>query len=55
MDKIKTGVTQKDTDPDSLDLGVDLDTGLGVVDAFFASFSMILVTEVSQSSSIWNL
>lgn len=28
-------------------LNLDLDSGLGVFDAFFASFSMILVSEVS--------
>lgn len=35
----------KFVDPDSLSLGVDSD-GLGVVDAFFASLSIILVSEV---------
>lgn len=48
MDKIKTGIVKEKKDLDSVNLVVDLDSGLGVVDAFFASFSMILVSEVSQ-------
>ena len=43
MDKLKA-VNEKN-DPDSY--GVDVDSGLGVFDAFFASLSMILVSEVS--------
>ncbi|GER51344.1 GDT1-like protein 3 [Striga asiatica] len=45
VDKIKTGLVTEKKDPDSLNLGVELDSGLGVFDAFFASFSMILVSE----------
>jgi hypothetical protein len=49
--KIDLGSLAKDSagdknDVDSLDLGVNLDSGLGILDAFFASFSMILVSEV---------
>lgn len=51
VDKIKHGVV-KIKDPDSVNLGVDLGSGLGVFDAFFASLSMILVSEVSKYS-IW--
>ena len=43
MDKLKA-VNEKN-DPDSY--GVDVDSGLGIFDAFFASLSMILVSEVS--------
>lgn len=47
MEKIKTGVNNNN-DPDSF--GLDLDSGLGVFDGFFASLSMILVSEVSRLS-----
>lgn len=47
VDKIKTAVVKGEKDLDSVNLGVDLDSGLGVFDAFFASLSMILVSEVS--------
>lgn len=33
-------------DADSIHLGINLDSGLGVFDAFFASLCMILVSEV---------
>lgn len=41
-----------DSDSIDLSLGVDSD-GLGVFDAFFASLSIILVSEVGQN--LWNL
>ncbi|KAL0403367.1 UNVERIFIED_CONTAM: GDT1-like protein 3 [Sesamum radiatum] len=44
-DKIKTGIAKEEKDLDLVDLGVNLDSGLGVFDAFFASLSMILVSE----------
>lgn len=47
VDKIRTAVVKGEKDLDSVNLGVDLDSGLGVFDAFFASLSMILVSEVS--------
>lgn len=47
MDKIKTGIVRDEKNPDSINVGVGLDSGLGIFDAFFASFSMILVSEVS--------
>ncbi|KAK4480180.1 hypothetical protein RD792_013242 [Penstemon davidsonii] len=52
VDKIKTGIVKKDEDPDSLNFGVNLDSGLGVFDAFFASFSMILVSEIGDETFI---
>ncbi|GFP90053.1 gdt1-like protein 3 [Phtheirospermum japonicum] len=52
MDKIKTGVAKDDQDFDSINLGVDLDSGLGVFDAFFASLSMILVSEIGDETFI---
>ncbi|PON45523.1 GDT1-like protein [Parasponia andersonii] len=39
-------------DNDSVDFGVNLDSGLGVFDAFFASFSMILVSEIGDETFI---
>lgn len=48
MDKVKTGVTKQNQDwTDSVNLGADSDSGLGLFDGFFASLSMILVSEVS--------
>ncbi|CAL1352912.1 unnamed protein product [Linum trigynum] len=41
-----------DIDISSVSLGVSLDTGLGVFDAFFASFSMILVSEIGDETFI---
>ncbi|KAL6516903.1 hypothetical protein OROHE_018191 [Orobanche hederae] len=52
VDKIKTGLVLEKKDPDSLNLGVDLDSGLGIFDAFFASFSMILVSEIGDETFI---
>lgn len=52
VDKLKTGVLQEENDPDSVGLGLDLDTGLGVFDAFIASLSMIIVSEVSGFASV---
>lgn len=48
MDKLKTGITGDGNDSGSVGLGVELDSGLGIFDAFFASFSMILVSEVGD-------
>ncbi|XP_047971737.1 GDT1-like protein 3 [Salvia hispanica] len=48
MDKLKA-VNEKN-DPDSY--GVDVDSGLGVFDAFFASLSMILVSEIGDETFI---
>ncbi|XP_062084181.1 GDT1-like protein 4 [Humulus lupulus] len=55
--KIDLGSLVKDAagdknDLDSLDLGVNLDSGLGIFDAFFASFSMILVSEIGDETFI---
>ncbi|KAI3470345.1 hypothetical protein Pfo_027008 [Paulownia fortunei] len=52
VDKIKTGVVKEEKDPDSVNLSVDLDSGLGVVDAFFASLSMIIVSEIGDETFI---
>nr|GMD31278.1 GDT1-like protein 3 [Ipomoea batatas]GMD34469.1 GDT1-like protein 3 [Ipomoea batatas] len=52
VDKLKTGVLQEENDPDSLGLGLDLDTGLGVFDAFIASLSMIIVSEIGDETFI---
>lgn len=43
MDRLKTNVIGDKIDPKAV---LNLDSGLGVVDAFVASFSMILVSEV---------
>ncbi|KAL3630905.1 hypothetical protein CASFOL_023889 [Castilleja foliolosa] len=52
VEKIKSGIISERKDPDYLNLGVELDSGLGVLDAFFASFSMILVTEIGDETFI---
>ncbi|KAL2482238.1 GDT1-like protein 3 [Forsythia ovata] len=52
VDKIKTGISIDENDPDSVNLGVELDSGLGVFDAFFASLSMILVSEIGDETFI---
>nr|GMD34482.1 GDT1-like protein 3 [Ipomoea batatas] len=52
VDKLKTGVLQEENDPDSVGLGLDLDTGLGVFDAFIASLSMIIVSEIGDETFI---
>ncbi|KAK4487954.1 hypothetical protein RD792_003692 [Penstemon davidsonii] len=52
VDKIKSGIVKEDKDPDSLNLAINLDTGLGVFDAFFASLSMILVSEIGDETFI---
>lgn len=44
--KIKTTIIETE-DPDSVDVGIEVNSGLGVLDAFFASLSMIIVSEVS--------
>ncbi|KAL1532863.1 GDT1-like protein 3 [Salvia divinorum] len=49
VDKIKTGIN-KENDPDSY--GVDVDSGLGIFDGFFASLSMILVSEIGDETFI---
>ncbi|KAL3523326.1 hypothetical protein ACH5RR_016160 [Cinchona calisaya] len=45
VNKLKTGITRDEGDSGFVGLGVELDSGLGIFDAFFASFSMILVIE----------
>ncbi|XP_031091621.1 GDT1-like protein 4 [Ipomoea triloba] len=52
VDKLKTGDLQEENDPDSVGLGLDLDTGLGVFDAFIASLSMIIVSEIGDETFI---
>ncbi|KAI3459148.1 hypothetical protein Pfo_015811 [Paulownia fortunei] len=52
VDKIKTGIVKEKKYPDSVNLGVELDSGLGVFDAFFASLSMILVSEIGDETFI---
>ncbi|CAI0438879.1 unnamed protein product [Linum tenue] len=45
-------IDRNDIDINSVSLGVTLDSGLGVFDAFFASFSMILVSEIGDETFI---
>ncbi|XP_073293429.1 GDT1-like protein 3 isoform X2 [Primulina huaijiensis] len=52
VDKIKTGIARNVKDPDSVNLGVALDSGLGLSDAFFASLSMIIVSEIGDETFI---
>ncbi|XP_051121420.1 GDT1-like protein 3 [Andrographis paniculata] len=51
VDKIKT-VVKEDNDPDAISLGVNVESGLGVFDAFIASLSMILVSEIGDETFI---
>ncbi|MCD7469446.1 hypothetical protein HAX54_008497 [Datura stramonium] len=51
VEKIKTGVVRGD-DPDSIDVGLDVDSNLGTLDALFASLSMILVSEIGDETFI---
>ncbi|CAI9090900.1 OLC1v1025780C1 [Oldenlandia corymbosa var. corymbosa] len=50
VDRLKTGITEDESG--SITLGVPLDSGLGLFDAFFASFSMILVSEIGDETFI---
>lgn len=52
VEKFKTGIVKEDKDPDAVTLGVDVDSGLGVFDAFIASLSMILVSEIGDETFI---
>lgn len=48
----KGDATNGKNDPGSVVLDLNLDSGLGVFDAFFASFSMILVSEIGDETFI---
>ncbi|KAL2526179.1 GDT1-like protein 3 [Abeliophyllum distichum] len=52
VEKIKTGIIRYEKNPDSNNVGVGLDSGLGIFDAFFASLSMILVSEMGDETFI---
>ncbi|KAL3520536.1 hypothetical protein ACH5RR_018685 [Cinchona calisaya] len=52
VDKLKTGITRDENDSGSIGIGVELDSGLGIFDALFASFSMILVSEIGDETFI---
>lgn len=52
MDKIKTGISKDGHGSDTVGLSVDVDSGLGVFDAFFASLSMIIVSEIGDETFI---
>lgn len=52
VEKLKTGVVRGD-DADSFEVGLNLNSNLGTLDAIFASLSMILVSEVSNSAVIF--
>ncbi|KAI5648948.1 hypothetical protein M9H77_34953 [Catharanthus roseus] len=52
MDKIKTGIVKDDTDSEVVGLAVELESGLGIFDAFFASLSMIIVSEIGDETFI---
>ncbi|PHT64977.1 GDT1-like protein 3 [Capsicum annuum] len=51
VEKLKTGVVRGD-DPDSFEVGLNLDSNLGTLDAIFASLSMILVSEIGDETFI---
>ena len=46
LQELDADTTGDKKDLDSIGLGLSLDSGLGVFDAFFASLSMIIVSEV---------
>ncbi|KAJ8528513.1 hypothetical protein K7X08_022205 [Anisodus acutangulus] len=52
VEKLKTGVVRGDNDLDFVDVALDLDSGHEIFDAFFASFSMILVSEIGDETFI---
>lgn len=52
VDNLKTGETHGENDPDSISLALNLDAGLGIFDALFASLSMILVSEIGDETFI---
>ncbi|KAL9682011.1 hypothetical protein QQ045_013804 [Rhodiola kirilowii] len=53
MEKVKNDVAKDDSDSEWGDSSLDLDSsGLGIFDALFASFSMILVTEIGDETFI---
>lgn len=52
VDNLKTGETHGENDPDSISLALNLDSGLGIFDALFASLSMILVSEIGDETFI---
>ncbi|KAF5745890.1 GDT1-like protein 3 [Tripterygium wilfordii] len=51
IDKSALGVRNKNN-VDSIDLSINLDHGLGIFDALFASFSMIMVSEIGDETFI---
>ncbi|CAH9109813.1 unnamed protein product [Cuscuta epithymum] len=53
VDNLKTGDGIQDkNDPEFVSVAVNLDTGLGIFDALFASLSMILVSEIGDETFI---
>ncbi|KAF3626504.1 GDT1-like protein 3 [Capsicum annuum] len=51
VEKLKTGVVRGD-DADSFEVGLNLNSNLGTLDAIFASLSMILVSEIGDETFI---
>ena len=51
LEDLEVETTGDKKDPDSISLDLSLDSGLGVFDAFFASLSMIIVSEVRSLDS----
>ncbi|KAJ9703264.1 hypothetical protein PVL29_004879 [Vitis rotundifolia] len=52
LEDLEVETTGDNKDPDSIGLGLSLDSGLGVFDAFFASLSMIIVSEIGDETFI---
>ncbi|GAA0165638.1 hypothetical protein LIER_20985 [Lithospermum erythrorhizon] len=52
VDNLKTRVSGEDNDSDSLAVAINVDPDLGIFDAFFASFSIILVSEIGDETFI---
>uniref|UniRef100_A0A5B6ZZT1 GDT1 family protein n=1 Tax=Davidia involucrata TaxID=16924 RepID=A0A5B6ZZT1_DAVIN len=52
LEKLKSDVIYDENDPKSVGLALNLDSGLGIFDAFFASLSMIIVSEIGDETFI---
>lgn len=52
LEDLEVETTGDKKDPDSISLDLSLDSGLGVFDAFFASLSMIIVSEIGDETFI---
>uniref|UniRef100_A0A5B6ZZI3 GDT1 family protein n=1 Tax=Davidia involucrata TaxID=16924 RepID=A0A5B6ZZI3_DAVIN len=52
LEKLKSDTIYDKNDPKAVGLALNLDSGLGIFDAFFASLSMIIVSEIGDETFI---